>query len=134
MIGKGEAAHVGSFFGNDNLSRFATCSGDCIQQGDRFFKRATLHLNLFVEAFNRFVQTINLSQQFGQNKTVMGLPASDRAIPAARGAIQSQIDALRDSAKIVHLYGTLLSNVPDYNGLQILVDRIDVRGVTDRNS
>ncbi len=41
-------------------------------------------------------------------------------------AVKSQIDALRDSGKIVHLYGTLLSNVPDYNGSQIQVDRIEV--------
>jgi putative hemolysin len=40
--------------------------------------------------------------------------------------IKSQIEALRDSRKIVHLYGTLLSNVPDYNGSQIQVDRIEV--------
>lgn len=41
-------------------------------------------------------------------------------------AIKAQIEALRDSGKIVHLYGTLLSNVPDYNGSQIQVDRIVV--------
>ena len=41
-------------------------------------------------------------------------------------AVQAQIEALRDSGKIVHLYGTLLSNVPDYNGSQIQVDRIEV--------
>jgi putative hemolysin len=41
-------------------------------------------------------------------------------------AVQSQIEALRDSGKIVHLYGTLLRNVPDYNGSQILVDRINI--------
>ena len=40
--------------------------------------------------------------------------------------VQAQIVALRDSGKIVHLYGTLFSNVPDYNGSQILVDRIEV--------
>jgi putative hemolysin len=43
-------------------------------------------------------------------------------------AAKSQIEALRDSGKIVHLYGTLFSNVPDYNGSQILVDRIEVEG------
>jgi len=43
-------------------------------------------------------------------------------------AIQAQVEALRDSGKIVHLYGTLLSNVPDYNGSQIQVDRIEVEG------
>ena len=43
-------------------------------------------------------------------------------------AVKSQIEALRDSGKIVHLYGTLLSNVPDYNGSQIRVDRIEVEG------
>jgi putative hemolysin len=41
-------------------------------------------------------------------------------------AIKSQIEALRDSGKIVHLYGTLLSNVSDYNGSQIQVNRIEV--------
>ena len=41
-------------------------------------------------------------------------------------AVKFQIEALRDSGKIVHLYGTLLSNVPDYNGSQIQVNRIDV--------
>ncbi|MCJ7511436.1 MAG: hypothetical protein MUO23_00530, partial [Anaerolineales bacterium] len=43
-------------------------------------------------------------------------------------AVKSQIEALRDSGEIVHLYGTLLSNVPDYNGSQIQVDRIEVEG------
>ena len=43
-------------------------------------------------------------------------------------AVQAQIVALRDNGKIVHLYGTLLSNVPDYNGSQIQVDRIEVEG------
>ena len=41
-------------------------------------------------------------------------------------AVKSQIELLRDSGKIVHLYGTLLSNVPDYNGSQIQVDRIEI--------
>jgi len=41
-------------------------------------------------------------------------------------AVKSQIEAFRDSGKIVHLYGTLFSNVPDYNGSQVQVDRIEV--------
>ncbi len=41
-------------------------------------------------------------------------------------AVQAQIKVLRDSGKIVHLYGTLFSNVPDYNGSQIQVDRIEI--------
>jgi putative hemolysin len=43
-------------------------------------------------------------------------------------AVQAQIEALRDSGKIVHLYGTLFSNVPDFNGSQVQVDRIEVEG------
>jgi putative hemolysin len=43
-------------------------------------------------------------------------------------AVKSQIEALRDSGRIVHLYGTLVSNVPDYNGSQVLVERIEVEG------
>jgi putative hemolysin len=39
--------------------------------------------------------------------------------------VKSQIEALRNSGKIVHLYGTLFSNVPDYNGSQVQVDRIE---------
>jgi putative hemolysin len=46
-------------------------------------------------------------------------------IASSDPAVESQIKALRDSGKIVHLYGTLLSNVPDYNGSQVLVDRIE---------
>jgi len=41
-------------------------------------------------------------------------------------AVKSQIEALRDSGKIAHLFGTLMSNVPDYNGSQIQVTRIEV--------
>jgi putative hemolysin len=41
-------------------------------------------------------------------------------------AVESQIVALRDSGKIVHLYGTLVSNVPGCNGSQVLVERIEV--------
>ena len=41
-------------------------------------------------------------------------------------AVKSQIETMRDSVKIVHLYGTLVSNVPDYNGSQIQVSRIEV--------
>ena len=40
--------------------------------------------------------------------------------------VRSQIETLRDTGKIVHLYGTVLSDVPDYNGSQIKVDRIQV--------
>jgi hypothetical protein len=40
--------------------------------------------------------------------------------------VKSQIETLRDSGKIVHLYGTLFSNVMDYNGSQIQVDRIEI--------
>ncbi len=42
--------------------------------------------------------------------------------------VQAQIETLRDSGKIVHLYGTLFSNVPDYNGSQVQVDRLEVEG------
>ena len=43
-------------------------------------------------------------------------------------AVLAQIVALQDSGKVVHLYGTLFSNVPDYNGSQVQVDRIEVEG------
>jgi putative hemolysin len=58
-------------------------------------------------------------QDLGQQFIYFGIDSMDPAV-------KSQIEALRDSGKIVHLYGTLLSNVPDYNGSQILVDRIEV--------
>jgi hypothetical protein len=40
--------------------------------------------------------------------------------------VEAQIITLRDSGKIVHLYGTLFSNVPDYNSSQVQVERIEV--------
>ena len=58
-------------------------------------------------------------QDLGQQFIYFGIDSMDPAV-------QEQIKALRDSGKIVHLYGTLFSNVPDYNGSQILVDRIEV--------
>ncbi len=47
-------------------------------------------------------------------------------IDSLDSAVQAQIESLRDSGKIAHLHGTLFSNVPDYNGSQIQVDRIEV--------
>jgi putative hemolysin len=58
-------------------------------------------------------------QDFGQVFIYFGIDSMEPTIKA-------QIEALRDTGKIVHVYGTLLSNVPDYNGSQILVDRIEV--------
>lgn len=58
-------------------------------------------------------------QDLGQQFIYFGIDSMDPAI-------QAQIEALRDSGKIVHLYGTLFSNVPDYNGSQVRVDRIEV--------
>ncbi len=56
-------------------------------------------------------------QDLGQ-PILFGIDSSDPAVEA-------QIEALRDSGKVAHLYGTLLSNVPDYNNSQIQVDRIE---------
>jgi putative hemolysin len=47
-------------------------------------------------------------------------------IDSMNPTVKCQIEAIRDSGKVVHLYGTLLSNVPDFNGSQILVDRVEV--------
>jgi len=59
-------------------------------------------------------------QDLGKQFIYFGIDSMDPAVKA-------QIEALRNSGKIVHLYGTLFSNVPDYNGSQILVDRIEVK-------
>ena len=58
-------------------------------------------------------------QDLGQNFICFGIDSMDPVV-------QAQIKAYRDSGKIVHLYGTLLSNVPDYNGSQIQVNRIQI--------
>jgi putative hemolysin len=50
----------------------------------------------------------------------------DFGIDGADSALKAQIESLRDTDKVVHLYGKLLSNVPDYNGSQIIVERIEV--------
>ncbi len=56
----------------------------------------------------------------------LGQPINFGIDPIDAG-IKAQIEALRDSGKVVYLYGTLVSNVPDYNGSQIQVDRIQVK-------
>jgi len=58
-------------------------------------------------------------QDLGQNFTYFRIDSMDPAV-------QAQIKTLSDSGKIVHLYGTLLSNVPDYNGSQVQVVHIEV--------
>jgi len=58
-------------------------------------------------------------QDLGQQFIYFGIDSIDPVI-------QAQIKELRDSGKIIHLYGTLLSNVPDSNGSQVQVDRIEV--------
>jgi putative hemolysin len=60
-------------------------------------------------------------QDLGQIYIYFGIDSMDPAV-------RSKIESLRDSGRIVHLYGTLVSNVPDYNGSQIQVDRIEVEG------
>jgi putative hemolysin len=47
-------------------------------------------------------------------------------IDAMNPEIKAQIESLRDSGHIVHLYGTLVSNVPDYNGSRIVVERVEI--------
>jgi putative hemolysin len=58
-------------------------------------------------------------QDLGQTIIYFGIDSSNPDV-------KSLIEAMRDSGKIVHLFGTLFSNVPDFNGSQILVDRIEV--------
>jgi hypothetical protein len=41
-------------------------------------------------------------------------------------ALLAQIEALRDTGKIVHLYGILQVDAPDFNDSQILPERIVV--------
>ncbi len=47
-------------------------------------------------------------------------------IDSMEPTVKTQIEALCDSGKVVHLYGTVFSNVPDYNGSQVQVDRIEI--------
>jgi len=57
-------------------------------------------------------------QDLGQS-IIFGIDSRDPAV-------EVQIEALRDTGTIVHLYGTLYSNEPDVNGSQILIDRVVV--------
>jgi putative hemolysin len=54
----------------------------------------------------------------------LGLEYINFGIDSMNADVKVQIEALRDTGKIVHIFGTLFSNVPDYNGSQVLVDRI----------
>lgn len=45
----------------------------------------------------------------------------DFGIDSRDPAVEAQIETLRDTGTVVHLYGTLSSDVPDVNGSQILV-------------
>jgi putative hemolysin len=67
--------------------------------------------------YNDYFERQDLEQQF----IYFGIDSLDPAVIA-------QIEELRDSGKVVHLYGTLFSNVADFNGSQVQVDRIEVEG------
>jgi hypothetical protein len=62
------------------------------------------------------------------NSGCAGCVASTANPESARPPSVLQDTAFRQGSDMglarVHLYGTLFSNVPDYNGSQILVDRI----------
>ncbi|MBN1875257.1 MAG: DUF333 domain-containing protein [Anaerolineae bacterium] len=47
-------------------------------------------------------------------------------IDAQEETIAAQITALRDTGKQVHIWGNLVTNVPDYNGKQILITHLTV--------
>lgn len=42
--------------------------------------------------------------------------------------MKAQIQPLRDSCKVVHLWSVVFSNIPDYNDSKVQVDRIEVEG------
>lgn len=53
--------------------------------------------------------------------------ASFYGIDAVDPAVRAQIEAARDSGKVVRIYGKWLRDAPDYNGSQIQVERIEVQ-------
>jgi hypothetical protein len=60
---------------------------------------------------------------------ILGLERETMASPMAWIlATMVAIGYVLYTMRAVHLYGTLLSNVPDYTGSQIQVDRIQVEG------
>lgn len=59
--------------------------------------------------------------QDGEQSLCFGIDSIDPSV-------QAQIKTLRDSGRTVHVYGTLLRDIPDYNGSQIQVERIEVEG------
>jgi len=76
MVSRRKTAHICTNLGNNNFGGLASNPRNGIQQSHRFFKRAAVFLNLFIKPRDGLVQTINLAQQFGQNKTMMGFDAS----------------------------------------------------------
>jgi hypothetical protein len=56
--------------------------------------------------------------------------AGDRAVEygiwAGDEAIQVQLESLRDSGTLVRVWGELIAGIPDWNGTQIQVSRIEV--------
>lgn len=49
-------------------------------------------------------------------------------IDSLNPTVRAQLQALRDSGKVIHVWGTLLSNVPDCNGSQLQVEHFEVEG------
>ncbi len=73
VIGSWESTHIGANLRYDDLGSLAGNAGDGVQQDHRFFKRATVLFDFLVKTGDGIIQAVDLSQQFGQDKTMVGL-------------------------------------------------------------
>ena len=71
------------------------------------------------------IHSLPQGAQFDDKFERLGFDAGEYGIEGASEAIKEQIAALRDSDKLVHIWGKLLADVPDVGGTQVIVTCIE---------
>lgn len=80
-----------------------------------------------VEGWRGTVHALPAGAQFDDFVRLIGGEGGQYGIESRDDDIEAQLVALRDSGRVVRLWGTLIRDVLDYGGTQILVDRLEVQ-------
>ena len=80
-----------------------------------------------VEGWRGTVHALPAGAQFDDFVRIIGGEGGQYGIESRDDDIEAQLVALRDSGRVALLWGTLIRDIPDYGGTQILVERLEAQ-------
>lgn len=96
MIGR-KTPHVYPDFGDNHFGCLSSNPWNCVQPLHCCFKRAAIFLDLGIKVFNRFIQAIDLVEQFLQNEAMMGLNSTQKGLGYIMKILEQSITIWRCS-------------------------------------